>query len=200
MVHYQPQVSADDWRVLGFEALVRWQSPEFGLLPPGRFLGVAEDLGLIVKVGNFVFESVCELIRGWLDQGLKDFSISVNVSSIQLQRPDFVERINATLKRWRLPASYVELELTEGAMVGNVERMICTMRALKDLGISVALDDFGTGYSSLSYLRRFPIDKLKIDQSFVLDIHSDVGAKGICNAIVNLGHQLGMTESTSIKP
>jgi diguanylate cyclase (GGDEF)-like protein len=193
VVHYQPQISASDWRVLGFEALVRWQSPEFGLLPPSRFLGVAEDLGLIADIDNFVFDSVCRQARAWLDEMKIDFCMSVNVSSAQLQRSDFVERISETLAKWKLPPRHIELELTEGAMIGNVERVIGMMRALKSLGVQLALDDFGTGYSSLNYLRRFPIDKLKIDQSFVLDISSDASAAGVCNAIITLAHQLGMT-------
>ncbi len=193
VVHYQPQIGAGDWRVVGFEALVRWESPEFGLLAPGRFLGVAEDLGLMPAVDNFVLDSVCDQARTWLDHSTTDFCMSVNVSSVQLQRPDFVDTVGQILAKWRLPARYIELELTEGAMIGNVERAISTMRALKALGIRLALDDFGTGYSSLNYLRRFPIDKLKIDQSFVKDISSDTSASGICNAIIGLGHQLGMT-------
>ena len=119
--------------------------------------------------------------------------MSINVSSVQLQRPDFVDTVGRTLAKWELPARHIELELTEGAMIGNVERAISTMRALKSLGIRLALDDFGTGYSSLNYLRRFPIDKLKIDRTFVMDIDSDASAAGICNAIIGLGHQLGMT-------
>jgi len=193
VVHYQPQVRASDWRVLGFEALVRWQNPEFGLLPPARFLGVAEDLGLIADIGHFVLDAVCSEARTWLDAGETAFCISINVSSLQLQRPDFVDGIRAALVRWSLPAGHIELELTEGAMIGNIERVIGTMRALKALGIHLALDDFGTGYSSLNYLRRFPIDKLKIDRSFVLDIGSDASAAGICNAIITLAHQLDMT-------
>ncbi len=193
VVHYQPQIRASDWRVLGFEALVRWESPEFGLLPPARFLGVAEDLGLMSDVDSFVFESVCAQARTWLDGATTDFCMSVNVSSIQLQRPDFVDRISQTLEKWALPPRHIELELTEGAMIGNVERVISTMSALKFLGVQLALDDFGTGYSSLNYLRRFPIDKLKIDRSFVFDINSDASAAGICNAIIALAHQLGMT-------
>jgi diguanylate cyclase (GGDEF)-like protein len=193
ILHYQPQVSGADGRVLGFEALVRWQSPEFGLLPPMRFLNVAEELGLIVDVGNFVLESVCQEARAWLDAGESDFSISINVSSLQLERPDFVDSIRAALCKFALPARHIELELTESMMVHNVERAIDTMKTLKALGVQLALDDFGTGYSSLNYLRRFPIDKLKIDQSFVQDIGSDAGAAGICRAIITLGHQLGMT-------
>jgi diguanylate cyclase (GGDEF)-like protein len=193
VVHYQPQVGGDNWRILGFEALVRWQSPEFGLLPPARFISVAEDLGMIVEIGNFVLNTVCALARSSLDAGWTDFWVSINISSLQLQRPDFVETIRAALLEHAVPARHLELELTEGAMVGNVDRAIGIMRALKALGVRLALDDFGTGYSSLNYLRRFPIDKLKIDQSFVRDIKSDAGAAGICRAIITLGHELDMT-------
>ena len=193
IVHYQPQVAGENWRIVGFEALVRWQSPEFGLLPPARFIGVAEDLGLIVEIGNFVLNTVCALARSWVDAGWTDIPVSINISSLQLQRPDFVETIRAALLDHAVPAHYLELELTEGAMVGNVDRAVGIMRALKALGVRLALDDFGTGYSSLSYLRRFPIDKLKIDQSFVRDIESDSGAAGICRAIITLGHELNMT-------
>lgn len=192
VVHYQPQLRTHDLRILGFEALVRWQNPELGLLSPARFIGVAEELGLIVDVGNFMLASACRQARTWLDAGMPEFSISVNVSSVELQRPDFVEGVEHALRTWAVPGHHIELELTEGAMIGNVERMIGTMHALKNLGVLLALDDFGTGFSSLNYLRRFPIDKLKIDQSFVLDIGSDPSASAICRAIIALGHQLGM--------
>jgi diguanylate cyclase (GGDEF)-like protein len=193
VLHYQPQINGHDWQILGFEALVRWQSPDFGLLPPSRFLAVAEELGLTVDIGAFVLESACRQARAWLDAGATDFSISINVSSLQLQRPEFVGEVRAMLAGWNVPAAHLELELTENMMIGNVQRVIGTMRALKLLGVKIALDDFGTGYSSLNYLRQFPIDLLKIDQSFVRDISSDPGAAGICRAIIALGHQLGMT-------
>jgi len=191
-MHYQPQVDARDLRILGFEALVRWQSPEFGLLLPARFLDVAEDLGLILDVGNFVLESVCRQACSWIEAGEADFSISINVSSLQMQRPDFVDKVAEALNRSGLPARHIELELTENMMAGNVERIIDTMKALKALNVRLAMDDFGTGYSSLKFLRRFPIDKLKIDQSFVQDIDSDASAAGVCRAIIALAHQLDM--------
>ena len=193
VLHYQQQISGQDWQILGFEALLRWNSPVYGLLPPLRFLGVAEDLGLIVDIGTFVLESTCRQAREWLDGGVEDFCISINVSALQLQRPDFIAEVRTVLERNKLPAHHIELELTENMMIGNVQRVISTMRALKMLGVKIALDDFGTGYSSLNYLRQFPIDTLKIDQSFVQDISSDSGAAGVCRAIITLGHQLGMT-------
>ena len=195
VLHYQPQVSVHNWQVCSVEALVRWQSPELGLLLPGRFIQVAEDMGQIVEMGQWVLETACRQAREWLDGGVADFTVAVNVSGLQLQRPDFLDRVRRALDASRLPPRYLELELTESIIMEHVERVIQTMRALKSLGVLISLDDFGSGYSSLSYLRRFPIDKLKIDQSFVRDTTSDAGAAGICRAIIGLGHQLGLTVS-----
>ncbi|HZP67796.1 MAG TPA: EAL domain-containing protein [Rudaea sp.] len=192
-IHYQPQIRAQNSQVLGFEALVRWESPEFGLVLPMRFLGVAENLGLLVDIGSFVLDSACRDARAWLDVGASDFTIAINVSAAELERAEFVASVQAALSRWSVPPSLIELELTEGMMTGDVSRVIRTMSELKELGVKLALDDFGTGYSSLSYLRKFPLDKLKIDRSFVEDISSDPRAAGICRAIITLGHQLGMT-------
>jgi len=193
VLHYQPQISGQDWQILGFEALVRWQHPELGLLAPHRFIQIAEELGLIVDVGSFVIDSVCRQIRLWLDSGVSDFIVSINVASLQLQRPNFVDNVRSALATYNLPARYIELELTESAMTKSVTHVASTMRALKSLGVRIALDDFGTGYSSLNYLRHFPTDKLKIDQSFVHDITTDASSAGICRAIISLGHQMGMS-------
>jgi diguanylate cyclase (GGDEF)-like protein/PAS domain S-box-containing protein len=195
VLHFQPQIGAHDWQVRGVEALVRWNSPQHGLLPPGRFIPVAEELGIIVELGQWVLETACRKAREWLDNGLADFTVAVNVSALQLQRPDFLERVQRALDVSRLPPRYLELELTESMVMAHVERVIVAMRSLKALGVSLSLDDFGSGYSSLNYLRRFPIDKLKIDQSFVRDIITDPGSAGICRAVIALGHQLGMTVS-----
>ncbi|HSE11746.1 MAG TPA: EAL domain-containing protein, partial [Rudaea sp.] len=193
LLHYQPQISGQDWRICGFEALLRWQSPEFGLVAPKRFHQVAEDLGLMDEIGSFVLDSACRQARAWIDAGADDFAISINVAPTQMHRQAFVEEVRRALAKWRLPPSFIELELTESMMTGNFERVTTTMRALKGLGVKLSLDDFGTGFSSLNYLRRFPIDMLKIDQSFVHDISTDAGAAGVCRAIITLGHQLGMT-------
>jgi diguanylate cyclase (GGDEF)-like protein len=195
VLHFQPQIGAHDWQVRGAEALVRWNHPQLGLLPPVRFIPVAEELGVIVELGQWVLETACRKARGWLDSGLAEFTVAVNVSALQLQRPDFLERVQRALEVSRLPPRYLELELTESMVMAHVERVILTMRSLKSLGVSLSLDDFGSGYSSLGYLRRFPIDKLKIDQSFVRDIITDPGSAGICRAVIALGHQLGMTVS-----
>jgi len=193
VLHYQPLISGQDWRIGGFEALLRWNSPDFGLLLPGRFLQVAEDLGLIIEIGSFVLESACRQARAWLDAGAEDFSVSINVAPPQMQRPGFVAEVRTMLAQFRLPPQCIELELTESMMSGNIERVTGTMRALKALGVKLSLDDFGTGYSSLNYLRRFPLDTLKIDRSFVRDISTDAGAAGVCRAVITLAHQLGMT-------
>lgn len=193
ILHYQPRISGQDWRIGGFEALMRWESPEFGLLSPKRFQQVAEDLGMMVDIGSLVLRTACQQARSWIDLGADEFSISINVSPMQMQRANFVDELRRALADARLPARYIELELTEGMTMGNFERVLGTMRALKALGVKLSLDDFGTGYSSLNYLRKFPIDTLKIDQSFVHDITTDVGATGVCRAIITLAHQLGMT-------
>jgi diguanylate cyclase (GGDEF)-like protein/PAS domain S-box-containing protein len=193
VLHYQPQVSAHNGQLVGLEALVRWESPELGLLPPARFIRVAEELGLIVDLGLWVLDTACRQAKAWLDLGVGEFTIAVNVSALQLQRPTFVADVEAALARSGLPAHHLELELTESSIMENVERMAETMHALKKLGVLLALDDFGIGYSSLNYLKRFPIDKLKIDQSFVRDVTRDSGDAGIARAIIAMGHQLQMT-------
>jgi diguanylate cyclase (GGDEF)-like protein len=190
-LHYQPLVD-HAWHVFGFEALVRWQSAALGLLAPDRFLRVAEEFGLIVDIDKFVLESASRQARIWLDAGYREFSIAVNVSAANMQRADFVDTVRAALDGWDLPAHCLELELTENMTIDNVERMIATMQALKGTGVRLSLDDFGTGYSSLNYLRRFPVDTLKIDRSFVNDVAADAGAASICRSIITMGHELGM--------
>jgi EAL domain-containing protein (putative c-di-GMP-specific phosphodiesterase class I) len=191
VLHYQPLV-AGDWRVYGFEALVRWDSPGVGILLPARFLRVAEEFGLSVDIDHFVLDSACRQARAWLDAGFEAFSIAVNISALQIKRADFVEHVRSTLARFDLPPHCIELELTENMAAENVERMIATMQALKANGIRLSLDDFGTGYSSFNYLRHFPIDTLKIDRSFVHDIAIDTGAANICRSVITIGHELGM--------
>lgn len=191
-VEYQPQIRGRDWQVLGFEALLRWQHPQFGAVSPVRFIAIAEELGLIIELSDFVIETACRQCRAWIESGAQDFFISINVSSLQFQRPDFVAGIKAKLAEFDVPARYLEVELTESILAERTDLVADAMRSLKALGVGLALDDFGTGFSSLNYLRRFPLDRLKIDQSFVRDIASDASSAGICRAIIVLGHQLGM--------
>jgi len=192
LLHYQPQISGLNWQIRGFEALLRWQDPDLGFVMPKHFVQAAEELGSAIDLGRYVLNTACRQARTWIDAGANDFLIAVNISPLQLQRPEFVDDVRAALQKHGVPPAYIELELTESIMMENAERMIGTMRALKALGVKLALDDFGTGYSSLNYLRRFPIDCLKIDQSFVREVSTDTGSAGICRAIIELGHQLGM--------
>jgi diguanylate cyclase (GGDEF)-like protein/PAS domain S-box-containing protein len=192
LLHYQPQVSARNGQIVGLESLVRWQSPDLGLVPPGRFIRVAEELGLIVDIGQWVLRAACRQAKAWLGGVAEGFGVAINVSALQLQRPTFVDDVRRVLEETGLPAATLEIELTESAIMENVDRMVETMRALKTLGVKLALDDFGIGYSSLNYLKRLPIDKLKVDQSFVRDIVTESSDAAIARAVIAMGHQLGM--------
>ncbi|HUH03457.1 MAG TPA: EAL domain-containing protein, partial [Kofleriaceae bacterium] len=169
-LHYQPQLDARHNGITGFEALVRWDSPDLGSVPPGRFIPIAEALGLMPEVGTWVLNEACRQLRAWLDQGRTGFTVAVNFSAQQLQRPDICEVVREVLERHGVPAQMLEIELTESSLMENVERVQDRLAELKKLGLSLSLDDFGTGYSSLSYLREFSLDKLKIDRSFVRDL------------------------------
>jgi diguanylate cyclase (GGDEF)-like protein/PAS domain S-box-containing protein len=191
-LHYQPQLAAADLRVTGFEALVRWTSPDLGPVPPGRFIPIAESLGLMPEVGLWVLNEACRQLRAWRDQGRDGFTVAVNFSAQQLQRPDIVDQVRDALGRHGVPATMLEIELTESSLMENVERVQGRLAELKALGVSLSLDDFGTGYSSLSYLREFSLDKLKIDRSFVNDLPESADDAVIARTIVAMAHQLRM--------
>lgn len=193
VLHYQPQVNAQDGALSSVEALIRWNSPEFGLLPPRRFIPIAEDCGMIQQLGAWVLRTACEQLRKWMDSGLSGFTVSINVSALQLQRPDFVEDVRRAIVETGVDASMLELELTESVLMGNADQAVKKMVELKKLGIHLALDDFGIGYSSLSYLRRFPIDKLKIDQSFIMNIAHEGNDAALVRAMISMGHHLGLS-------
>jgi diguanylate cyclase (GGDEF)-like protein/PAS domain S-box-containing protein len=193
VLHYQPLVRASTGQVMGVEALVRWASPELGLLPPARFIQVAEELGLIIELGHWVLEEACRQIQRWVALGHVDFYVSVNVSAHQINRPDFAGEVRGILNRAGVPARMLELELTESAIMDSVERMVATMHALKAIGVTLALDDFGTGFSSLNHLKRLPLHKLKIDQSFVHELTRDPHDAAITRAIIAMAHQLQLT-------
>ena len=190
VLYYQPQVSSYDSRIIGMEALVRWDTKDMGLLPPRRFIGVAEELGIIVELGRWVLRAACREARTWHDFGCNDVRVAVNVSALQLQRLSFIDEVCDALESSGLPADLLELEITESAIMENVERATEIMNALRELGVHLALDDFGIGYSSLAHLRHFPIDKLKIDQSFVRDVAQESGEAAIVRAITAMGHEL----------
>ena len=191
-LHYQPQHRADDRSLCGFEALLRWNNPSLGRVPPSRFVPVAEALGLMPEIGAWVLDEACRQARVWLDCGHRGFDISVNVAAQQLQRTGLVAQVRAAIERHALPKGALTIELTESSLMENVMRVQNVLAELKALGIQLSLDDFGTGYSSLAYLKQFPIDKLKIDQSFVRGLPDDGDDATIARTIVAMAHQLRM--------
>ncbi len=192
-LRYQPLVSARDGRIVGMEALLRWQSPTLGMLVPERFMRTAERLGVIVQLGEWVLQNAIKQARQWRDQGFDDFNIAINVSTLQLLRPSFFNEVLATLQSSGVPASSLTLEINESALTNNVNFVHETMANLRNEGISLSLDNFGTGDSSLSALVRYPVDRLKIDRSFIKSAPAGSREAAIARAIIAMGHQLGMT-------
>ncbi len=190
LLHYQPLVAVGDGRIIGAEALVRWQPPGEALVPPLRFIPLAEETGLIVALGEWVLRAACTQAQAWREAGLPPLLLAVNLSAQQFQQPGLIEQLRAVLADTGLPATSLELEITESALMQQGQDAVAMLMALKDLGVRLAIDDFGTGYSSLAYLKRFPLDKLKIDQSFVRDIPNDPGDMGITAAIIALARTL----------
>ena len=190
LLHYQPKISLETGEITGVEALIRWEHPDRGLVPPAQFIPIAEDGGLILPIGKWVLREACRQTKDWIDAGLRVAPVSVNVSSLEFRSGDFIEGLRAILKETRLDASYLELELTETVLMRRAESTSSALRALKSVGVRLAVDDFGTGYSSLSYLKKFPIDSLKIDQSFVHDITADTGDATIVSAVVSMAKTL----------
>ncbi|MEM9213541.1 MAG: EAL domain-containing protein [Cyanobacteria bacterium P01_F01_bin.150] len=194
LTYYQPFISLKTGKIAGFEALIRWQHPEHGLVPPGKFIPVAEDTDLIIPIGQWILQEACQQMQRWHAQfKLKSPPIiSVNLSGRQFTQPNLVHHIEQTLKRTGLPGEYLKLELTESILMDDVSSVIDTLNQMKRLNLKISIDDFGTGYSSLSYLHRFPIDTLKVDRSFVMNI-DDLGEDhAIVETIITLGHHLGM--------
>jgi diguanylate cyclase (GGDEF)-like protein/PAS domain S-box-containing protein len=191
-LYYQPRVDIASGRIVGAEALIRWNRPETGLVPPGLFIPVAEENGLIVPIGEWVLREACAQNRAWQAMGLPPLVVSVNFSPIQFRRAGLVMQVAAALDETGLEARWLELELTESFIMQDAERINRAMGELKALGVEIAVDDFGTGYSSLSYLKRFPVDRLKIDKSFVQDVTHDADDAAIARAIISLGHTLNL--------
>jgi len=192
-VVYQPQVDVRGFHLVGMEALVRWQHPSLGLLYPSEFVQLAEDSGLIIALGDFVMRTACAQAKAWQNAGLTPMRLSVNFSARQFQQPTFITDVSHILKETNLDPRWLELELTESSIMKDPEEAIEKLHELKLMGINVAIDDFGTGYSSLNYLKRFPIDTLKIDRTFVSDVCKDPHDTAIVRAIINLGHALDLT-------
>jgi len=192
-VQYQPQVSSVDFHLVGMEALVRWQHPNLGLLYPTEFISLAEDSGLIIPLGDWVFRTACLQNKAWQDAALVPMRLAVNFSARQFQQPGFISSVEEILKETNLDPGWLELEITESSIMKDPDKAIEKLLELKMMGIKVAIDDFGTGYSSLNYLKRFPIDTLKIDRSFVSDLCKDPHDTAIVRAIITLGHALDLT-------
>jgi len=184
---YQPQVQLADRQVLGAECLLRWSHPDMGEVSPGSFIPVAEETGLIVPIGEWVFGEVCRQLREWNGSAVR---VSVNVSARQFRQPELVDFIGRSLQDARLQPDALAVEITESALIDDPENAAATLSKLKDMGLTISLDDFGTGYSSLSYLKRFPIDSLKIDRAFVRDIVTDPDDAAIVTAIITMAQSL----------
>ncbi|WP_246145583.1 EAL domain-containing protein [Bacillus rubiinfantis] len=191
MVYYQPQVDIMSETAKSFEALLRWKDNEFGFISPGVFIPLAEDTGLIISIGYWVIETVCQQIKYWQNNGYSNYRVAINISPKQFQHPSLVSFIEAMIHRYGIKASNLELEITEGVM-NDTKETIPILKRLKQLGLSISVDDFGTGYSSLSYIKQFPIDALKIDQSFMRDIMNDEKNAAITSTIIHLGKRLGL--------
>ena len=191
-VFYQPKIDINTRKVVGLEALVRWQHPELGLVSPAQFIPLAEESGQIVPIGAWVLEESCRQCKAWQDAGFAPIRMAVNLSPVQFRLPDLLKVVTDTLERTGLDAQYLELEVTESMLMQDLHQTVDTLRQLKDAGIYLSIDDFGTGYSSLSYLKGFPIDALKIDRSFVREITQNSDDAAIATSIILLGQNLNL--------
>lgn len=189
-LHYQPKFNAVSKRIHSVEALIRWRHPERGMIAPDQFIPLAEETGLIVPIGEWVLREACRQIRAWQDQGLPCLRVAVNISAVQFRRLDLVDTVRSALTDAGVDAQYLEIELTETAVMSDPAESVEILERLSRMGIIVSIDDFGTGYSSMSYLRRFPIDKLKIDRSFITNIMTSADDASIVQAIISLAHGL----------
>jgi EAL domain-containing protein (putative c-di-GMP-specific phosphodiesterase class I) len=191
-LQYQPQLRLADSMPIGMEALVRWKHPQLGIVSPARFIPLAEETDLIVSIGDWVLQEACKEAKAVLDAGLPMGHVAVNLSARQFRDRRLLARVSEILDNTGLDPSRLELEITESLVMHDVELVIGKLKELKALGILLAIDDFGTGYSSLSYLRRFPIDRIKIDQSFTREVGASPDAAAIARAVIQLGHALGL--------
>jgi diguanylate cyclase (GGDEF)-like protein len=187
---YQPQMDIATGRITGLEALLRWQHPDLGLVPPDRFIRIAENSGLIVPIGEWVVRTACRQARKWQDEGLPAVSVAVNVSAVQFRQEGFCELIRRVLHETGLAPQYLELELTESLLLANADLMLSVVQELKAMGVTLAIDDFGTGYSSFSYLRQFRVSKLKIDRVFIRDVAVNPDDAAITTAIISMAKSL----------
>ncbi|MDO9197693.1 bifunctional diguanylate cyclase/phosphodiesterase [Rhodoferax sp.] len=192
VLYYQPQVNVASGTLIGVEALVRWQHPQRGLLSPAAFIGIAEDSGMIIDIGNWVLREACRQQRAWSLGQIPPLRMAINISAVQFRRDDFTDIVRTIIEETEVDPGYIELELTENVAMHHADAVLNTLRELKRIGVKLAIDDFGTGFSNLSYLQRFPFDRLKIDQSFVRGIENMPANKSIVQAIVSLARSLSL--------
>ncbi len=192
VIYYQPQVDIQNRRMICAEALVRWQHPEKGFLTPDRFLAQAEDTGFITEIDEWVLKTVCAQVRSWIDSDLAPVCVTVNLSARQFEKPDLVYRIAAILKETGMEPDCLDLEVTESTAMGDVGQTASQLRELRDMGVHVSIDDFGTGYSSLNYLKKLPIERIKIDKSFIQDIVNDPDDRAIISAVTSMARKMGI--------
>lgn len=192
VLHYQPQVSVASGKTIGVEALIRWQHPQRGLLSPAAFIRIAEESGLIIDIGNWVLREACRQQRAWALSHNPPLRMAINISAVQFRRKNFTENVRRIIQETGIDPCYIELELTENNAMHHADDVLNTLRELKRIGVKLAIDDFGTGFSNLSYLQRFPIDRLKIDQSFIRGIENLPANKSIVQAIVSLAKSLSL--------
>jgi diguanylate cyclase (GGDEF)-like protein len=192
VLHYQPQVDLRTGRVFALEALVRWRHPKLGIVPPVKFIPMAEATGLIVPIGDWVVREACRQNKAWQDAGLPPIVVGVNVSARQFREKNLVARVASVLKESGLEAKYLELEVTESLIMQDVELAVATMKELQGLGVHLSIDDFGTGYSSLCALKSFPVSRLKIDKSFIDGLLANENDKAVADAVISLGQKLDL--------
>jgi len=190
ILHYQPQLDVKSGLVVGVEALVRWQSREFGLVQPNDFIPLAESTGLIYGLGEWVMRTACIQAKNWAQDGYQDIKVAINISGLQFKQPDFLDKTARILKETGVDPKMLELELTESVIMERADKTVKTLNALKRMGLMLSIDDFGTGYSSLSYLKHFPIDRIKIDRSFVSDLANCPDDAAIVEAIISMAQSL----------
>lgn len=191
-LYYQPQLDVKSNRIIGAEALIRWNHPEKGMISPDAFIPLAEESGLIIDIGSWVLHQASDQLALWRKQGFDQLSVSVNLSALQVQKESFAKEVADVIREYGVPEACLDLELTESMIMRNAEETIAALDKIHNLGIQISVDDFGTGYSSLSYLKRFPLDKLKIDRSFVQDITVDTDDAMICKTIISMAHNLNL--------
>ncbi|MDD3344737.1 MAG: EAL domain-containing protein, partial [Sulfurospirillaceae bacterium] len=192
VLYYQPQVDGESGRIIGVEALIRWHHPEQGIIPPLQFIPAAEESGLINVIGNWVLKEACSQLKQWMDLGLPEITMAVNISAVQLRQSDFMSKVLEAMSQSGLPAQCLELEITESALIRDTQRIVNMLEELRDNGIRLSVDDFGTGYSSFGYLKHLPFDKIKIDQSFVRELPESTNDASIIQAIIGVANSLKM--------